>query len=696
MEATTRIKELRKLINDYNYKYYVLAASPATDAEYDKLYRELVDLERANPEYIDPDSPTQRVGAKVKGNFKKAKHSDRRMLSLANAYSAAEVIKFIGTEEVTMEPKLDGASLKLVYVDGRLVQAITRGDGTEGDDITANAKTIMNVPVVLHERIDINVVGEVYMRYSVFNEANVKLEKEGFELLANPRNAAAGAMKLKDPEEVMRRKLRFCAYGTTTDLPYISTQMQLTDFLETLGFQSVYMLPTADAQGKPKSCQSVADCFLIESTEMLDRRIREADINRAFLDLPTDGLVFKINSLDKQRDMGEGTKFPNYACAFKFPPERKLTTLLDIVIQIGRTGKVTPVAELKPVLLSGTVVRRASLCNQDEIERLCLSIGDDVYVEKSAEIIPKIVGVSYGGAAFINGKLDVALSGGPPACTDKGTPLADFAQKPVYHIPSQCPCCKTKLVQPENYVDSFCPNPDCDAQVFEGLRHACGKAALDIDGCGEVLIKELMNHGVRKLSDIFTIKPDFLKPSARKRFEESRAASPTQSLWRKFHALGIDGFGTTYCQEVASRWSSLTSAFDEVDALVEITGTVIYNAIYDYFMKNSGEIDALDSLIGMSSTSIADGPLKGKTFCITGELISGSRGVVSRRIEDAGGVMKSSVSRHLSYLIQGTETGQVKREKAKKYGVPVINEQQLYALMGQEMPAPKQQEEREY
>ena len=662
MEANTRIKELRKLIDQYNYQYYTLDASPATDAEYDKLYRELVDLERANPELIDPCSPTQRVGAKVKGDFKKVKHADRRMLSLDNMYTAAEVIKFLGTEEVMLEPKIDGASMKLVYKAGRLIQAITRGNGMEGDDVTSNAKTIMTVPVVLAEPADITVVGEVYMPYSVFNEANLKLEKEGFEPMANPRNAASGAIKLKDPQEVMSRRLQYCAYGTTTDFPDITTQVQLTDYLEVLGFQSVFMLPTTG------SCQSVADCFLIENERELEQRILAAAKSREKLDLPTDGLVFKINSIAKQHDLGEGTKYPNYACAYKFPPERKLTTLLDITVQVGRTGKVTPVAELKPVVLSGTVVRRASLCNQDEIERLRVAVGDEVYVEKSAEIIPKVVGVSH----------------------------ADSAKKPVYKLPAHCPCCKTKLVKPEGYVDSFCPNPDCDDQVFERLRHACGKSALDIDGCGEVLVRELMNHGVRKLSDVFTVNPDFLKPSVRKRFEAGRATSSSQPLWRKFHALGIDGFGATLCQEVASRWSSLTSAFDDDAAFTDLIGKSVWNNIYDYSMKNAVELNALDNLIGLSATSTTDGPLKGKTFCITGELMSGSRGEVSRRIEDAGGVVKSSVGRHLSYLVQGTETGQVKRNKAKQYGVPVITEQQLYEMMGQKMPTPKVLEEREY
>lgn len=690
MEANTRISELRALVQQYNYQYYVLDSSPISDTDYDVLYRELVTLERQHPEHADAYSPTQRVGAEAKNDFKKVKHADKRMLSLDNMRTAAEVIHVLGMGEVMMEPKIDGASLKLIYKAGKLVQAITRGNGTEGDDVTANARTIMTVPLVLSDPVDITVVGEVFMPYSVFNEINAKLEAEGMEPLANPRNAASGAIKLKDPKKVMSRGLQYAAYGTTTELPRITAHIQLTHHLEVLGFQSVFMLPTT------QSCQSVANCFVIENEKMLARRIAEADTCRAFLDLPTDGLVFKVNSLAKQRDMGEGNKFPNYACAFKFPPERKLTTLLDVTVQVGRTGKVTPVAELKPVLLSGTVVRRASLCNQDEIDRLGVDVGDQVYVEKSAEIIPKVVGVSYAGAAFINGKLDAASSGGPPACTEPGTPLSDFSKKTAFRIPDRCPCCNTKLIQPKGYVDSFCPNPDCDEQVFERLHHAVGKAALDIDGCGEVLIRELMKHGVRKLSDIFTVNPEFLKASARKRFETSRATASAQMLWRKLHALGIDGFGQTLCQEVATRWTSLSSAFDEPDKFKALVGESVFNNVIDYCAKNADEIDALDQQISLTATVQAVGPLTGKTFCITGDLMSGSRNEVSRRIEEAGGVVKSSVSRHLSYLIQGTETGNVKREKAKKYGVPVITEQQLFEMMGRNMPTPKEMEEREY
>lgn len=669
MEVNTRIKFLRDEIIRYNHQYYVLNCSPISDADYDALYDELVQLERKYPQLVDPHSPTQRVGAKSSATgFKKVKHADKKMLSLDNMKSAKDVIDYLGMEEVMMEPKIDGASLKLIYRAGKLAQAITRGNGMEGDDVTANARTIVNIPLVLESNVNITVVGEVYMSYSVFNELNKKLEFDGHEPLANPRNAAAGAIKLLDPKEVAARNLRFVAYGSTTEFSHINTQSQLTDYLEILGFQSVYMLPTTG------STQSVADSFLIESEQALARRVAEADLHRKMLDLPTDGLVFKINDLAKQRELGEGTKYPKYACAYKFPPERRETRLLSVTVQVGRTGKVTPVAELEAVLLSGTTVRRASLCNQDEITRLNVDVGDTVLVEKSAEIIPKVVGVAKKAAAS------------------------------VYKLPAACPCCGTKLQRPKGMVDWFCPNEECNDQVLGRLVHACGKSALDIDGCGEMLITELIRNGVRKLSDVFKVNPSFLKPAARKRFEAGRAAAAIQPLWRKLHALGIDGFGQTLCQEVAALWPSLSDAFyvnedeniDNAAKFKSLVGEVVFNNIVEYCTKHADEIDALDSLIGMSSAEQSSGPLKGKAFCITGDLMSGSRNEVSRRIEDAGGVVKSSVTRHVDFLIQGTETGRVKREKAEKLGIPVITEQRLYEMMGQEMPAPKDAEEREY
>lgn len=663
MDEKTRIKFLRDEINRYNHQYYVLNCTSVSDQEYDLLYRELTELERKHPHLVVPHSPTQRVGAKVKGfAFKKAKHTDQRMLSLDNMRSAKDVIDYLGKEVVVLEPKIDGISLKLIYREGRLEQAITRGDGTEGDDVTANARTIVNIPLVLNSCVDINVVGEVYMTYTVFNDLNRKLELNEQELLANPRNAAAGALKLLDPKEASARKLKFVAYGSTTELS-VKTQAQLTEYLKQLGFQNVYMLALTEG-----SQTGSVDPFLIENEADLNKRIAEADVRRKKLDLPTDGLVFKINEFSKQRELGEGTKYPKYACAYKFPAERQATRLLGVTVQVGRTGKVTPVAELEPVLLSGTTVRRASLCNQDEIDRLCVGIGDSVWVEKSAEIIPKVVG------------------------------LAKKSAVSVYRLPTDCPCCGTALKRPAGRVDYFCPNDNCEMQVVAKLIHACGKAALDIDGCGEVTVTELVRHGVRKLSDVFQIDAEFLKPAARKRFEAGRAAAAKQSLWRKYHALGIDGFGQTLCQEVAALWPNLYDAIaNDTGKFKSLVGNVVFNSVIEYLDKHSDEIDALDSLIGLSAERTA-GPLKGKAFCITGDLVTGSRNEVSRRIEDAGGVVKSSVSRHVDYLVQGTETGRVKKEKASKLGIPVITEEQLYALIGQEMSLAESviNEEREY
>ena len=384
MEANTRIKYLRAEINRYNTQYYVLDASPISDADYDKLYFELVELERKYPQLIDPNSPTQRIGAESTG-FKKAKHA-KKMLSLDNMKTAADVINYLGTEEVVLEPKIDGASLKLIYRNGKLEQAITRGNGMEGDDVTANARAIMSIPLVLDKPIDIKVVGEVYMTYTVFNGLNKRLAAQDEEVMANPRNAAAGSLKLKDPKEVAARNLCFVAYDSTDDFSKF-TQFQLTEHLAILGFEVVYMLPVT------QSCQTLHDCFLIENEAQLQRRIEEADIVRKMLDLPTDGLVFKLNDRQKQRELGEGNKYPKWGCAYKFPPERKETVLMGVTIQVGRTGKVTPVAELQPVSLSGTTVRRASLCNQVQINKLGIAPGCTVLVEKAAEIIPVVVKV---------------------------------------------------------------------------------------------------------------------------------------------------------------------------------------------------------------------------------------------------------------------------------------------------------------
>lgn len=671
MPIAKRITELRQTLTKHAYDYYVKAASLITDVEYDQLYDELVALETAHPELITCDSPTQRVGAASNDGFRKFKHSDRKMLSLANIRDAKGVIKYLDYSEVVQEPKIDGASLKLFYKKGLLALALTRGDGMVGDDVTANARTIKSLPLRLTDPVTMTVVGEAFMSYSSFEALNRQREIDGDKLLANPRNAAAGAIKVKDPKAAAAARLDFVAYGTTTEITGIDTQQILTDYLEELGFMSVYMLPSIS------SSQTVADCFSIESEDQLADKITAADSARRCLDLPTDGLVYKLNSLAAQRERGEGTKYPNYACAFKFAEERVSTQLIGVVVQVGRTGQITPVAELQPVRVAGATVQRASLCNQDEVNRLGINVGDSVLVARQAEVIPKIVGLS---SKLVEG---------------------------VYKLPVNCPCCGTKLVKPEGYVDTFCPNRNgCADQVFGRLYHAASKEALDIDGCGEVLVRELMEHGARRIPDIFTIDPFFLKAAARRRFEAGRIACAKQPFWRKLHALGVEGFGTELCQNVADRWSCLALAFDSMVAgpnpagvnLQQVVGDHVYNNLIDYCKAYAKDIDELDELISMTAAEKVVGALSGKTFCITGLFSSGNRTHITKTIEGAGGSVKGSVTRKVNFLLQGdVETGNNKKADAESKGVKVINERQLYEMLGQSVPKSEiPLEEREY
>ena len=688
MEANTRIQELRRLINQHNHRYYVLDAPDISDLEYDALFAELVALERQYPELDDPNSPTKRVGADSVSSFVKVKH-ERRMLSLDNTYSAGEVLKFFDSEEeLFVEPKIDGVSLKLVYERGKFKQAVTRGDGEQGDDVTANARTIMTLPLMLAEEISLEVKGEVYMTHSVFNRLNNELEAAGDELFANARNAAAGTLKLKNSTEVAQRMISFVVHGCLTEINGVDTHDRLIDYLETLGFQSTLQLPmTQAAASLTKNAATVSRLFRLGDEAKLKEMIETADEMRKFLNLATDGLVFKVNDLAKQRELGEGTRAPKWAVAYKYPPERKMTELLGVTVQVGKSGRITPVAELKPVPLSGTVVRRASLCNQDEVERLGIDVGDIVYVEKSAEIIPKVVGV---------------------AREVRGTKF--------WKMPEKCPGCETKLVRQEGEVDYYCPNYDCDDQVFARLKHATGKGALDIAGCGEAMVRELMRHGVRKLSDLFTIKDvSFFKAAARRKFLEGREQCKQQPYWRKLHALAIDGMGKERCQEM-QRWPSIPALLDaqkkadelrvnleervkssgekitdEEKAVLNgsprsILGDVVYAALIKFLEEHSDEIEALDALgLEFEADSATTGKLTGKVFVITGTLISGSRDEVIRRIEAAGGVVKSSVGKKCQYLVEGTDAGRTKTQAAAKLGVKVITEEQLYLLMNEKM-----------
>lgn len=650
-----RIEELSAEINQHLHDYHVLDAATISDEQYDKLFAELLALEKANPGLVDPNSPTQRVGAPVV-SFNKVRHK-AKMLSLDNVFSGQELFDFFKPGTVLrVEPKIDGLSLEIRYENGRLQRAVTRGDGVQGDDVTANVRTILSVPLVLPEPVTISVRGEVYMPLRAFNELNEQLLAAGADPMANPRNAASGSLKLRNPAEVSSRKLAFVAYTVPQEVDGINTQSSLIEFLQMLGFQTPAMIPLLlpDEEAQP-----LAKKIKLVDAHDAELLIQESDVARGLLNCATDGLVFKIDDLAVQRDLGEGTRAPKWAIAYKFPPEQKPTLLRGITVQVGKTGKLTPVAELEAVNLSGTVVVRASLMNADEIERLGVNVGDTVLVLKSAEIIPRVVGIEK-----------------------KGTPG-------VWTMPPTCPCCQAAITRPKGLVDYFCTNDECPEQVFARLRYATGKEALDMDGSGEALVRELMDKGnVRSLSQIFALTDlSFLKPAAKAKLEAERERVKSAPLWRKIAALSVDGIGRTLSQEIAGKWSSLVAAFDEKDALRTLVGQVNYNSLIFYIQTHGDEIDALDALGFKLESEERTGPLTGKSFVITGALTSGKRDDVATMIQEAGGIVKSSVTRKVDFLVVGAEGGANKAEAARKLGTICISEAQLYDMLGASMPS---------
>lgn len=656
MEANTRIQHLRVLIRAADHAYHVLNAPALTDADYDKYYQELQALEQQYPELVTPDSPTQRIGG-VSAGFAKLQHR-RKMLSLDNRYSPEELLaSFAPDEQLLLEPKIDGLSLKLVYEDSKLVKAITRGNGSEGDDVTANARTIASIPLSVESLKNLEVVGEVYMTNEAFEALNKVMEADGAEPFANPRNAAAGSLKLKDPNEVAERGLSFVVHGCNTEFSYLKTMDQLLSLLADLGFQTTDLLPR-----EPGAAPVTVVLNLAKVASQMKDYIERADFLRKKLRLQTDGLVFKVNSLARQRDLGEGNKYPKWAFAYKFPPERKPTSLLAVTLQVGKTGRITPVAELKAVNLSGTVVQRASLCNQEEIKRLNVNVGDEVFVEKSAEIIPKVMGVA---TKYTQG----------------------YFKMPIY-----CPSCQQRLVQPEGFVDTYCVNSDCEDQVSARLRYSVSKQALDMQGVGEGMIKVLMQSGkVRKLSDLFALDNlDFLKPAARKNFLKAREDAKVQPFWRQLSALNIEGLGVTLCQEIEARYPSLVALVDHWDALSEIVGEFVYTSMKNWLGvdANAAEIDRLMELGFTWATATPEGPrpLAGKVFVITGALMTGQRDDIAEKIRKAGGTVKGTVTKKVNFVVQGVGGGRVKAEAAEKHGVPLITEEDLYKMMGEAMP----------
>jgi DNA ligase (NAD+) len=664
-QAKAEILKLTEEINYHNELYYQQSRSEISDYEFDQLLKKLERLEAGFPELKQPDSPTQRVGGTITKEFLTVEHRFP-MLSLGNTYSTEDLQDFDkrvqktlgeGTYEYVCELKFDGVAISLTYENGLLTRGVTRGDGTRGDDITNNIKTIRSIPLRLKgDRIPelVEVRGEVFMPVEVFNALNRQREEDGEELLANPRNTASGTLKMQDSSIVARRKLDCYVYTLVGKNLPVETHEQSLETIYSWG------LNVSQTYRKCKSLQDV-----LQYIEDWEEKRRE-------LSLDTDGIVVKVNSLKHQQVLGNTAKIPRWAIAYKYKTESALTRLKKIAYQVGRTGAITPVAHLEPVKLAGTTVKRASLHNANEIERLDLRVGDYVYVEKGGEIIPKITGVE--------------LSRRAPNSTA------------VNYI-HRCPACNTELVRAEGEAVHFCPNVDgCPPQQLGRIAHFIHRNAMDIDSMGEKTIELFLQEGLihtpadlYKLSfdDIYSLE-GFKKQSTRNILDGIKA-SVEVPFDRVLFALGIRFIGKTVAQKLANHFGSVNqlmdASYDDLIAVPEI-GERIAQSIINYFSneKNRQLISKLREAglqFEINKQQQASSELEGKSFVISGVFKNHSREEIQEIVTAHGGKLLSSVSGKLNYLIAGDKIGPAKKEKAEKLGVNIVSEEEFLALLNQ-------------
>ena len=663
-EARRRAESLRTSIRRHDHLYYVLAEPEITDAEYDRLLRELKQLEERFPVLVTPDSPTQRVGGEPLETFATVRHRVP-MLSLGNAYSAEELEAFDervrkGLEdeayEYVVELKVDGVAVSLRYEKGRFVQGSTRGDGVCGDDISANLRTVRSIPLSFIAKDPslrtLEARGEIYLPRKGFDRLNEEREREGEPLFANPRNAAAGSLKLLDPALVADRPLDIFIYGVAE-----SPGGRYRTHYETL-----MALKQAGLRVNPH----VRRCRTLEEAV---RYCNEWEAKRDSLDYDIDGIVLKVNRFDQQLKLGQTAKEPRWAVAYKFPAREAVTTLNNIVLRVGRTGAVTPTAELEPVNLSGTTVSRATLHNADEIQRKDIRIGDTVVIEKGGEIIPKVVRV----------------------VTEKRT----GKEKP-FRMPEACPTCGGKLRRDEEEVAWRCENVACPAQLKRTLEHFAGRGAMDIEGLGTVMVESLVDQGlVKDYGDLYSLKMKDLL--ALERMGEKSAsnllagieASKERPYERVLFALGIRHVGLTAARLLAERFPSLDELSratpEEIDEIPGV-GTTIAQSLADFLSRKSNlAVIAKLREAGVRMKAEKEGAgkpkkLAGKTFVLTGILQRYSREDASEKIIALGGRTSDSVSRKTDYLVVGADPGS-KLKKAKTLGVKILSEEEFEVLI---------------
>ena len=660
-QAQHRIAELRQLLNQANEAYYDKAQPILSDREFDRKLEELLALE-LQFDLQTPDSPTVRIGGKPSKHFVNVVHPVP-MLSLSNTYNAEELLDFdkrvrnlLGHSDFTYnaELKYDGMALRLRYEKGLLVLAATRGDGTKGDDITANVRTIDDVPLRLRGNFPevLEVRGEAFMELKAFDAMNQQREEDGLAVFANPRNATAGTLKLQDPSIVAERPIRFFAYDLLLegDEARELTQSAKLDMLLAFG------LPVCDVR---KECATIEEVIAL---------IQQWDGARHDHPFETDGAVIKVNQ-ERFRDiLGVTAKAPRWATAYKFEAEQAITTINDITLQVGRLGTVTPVAELEPVLLAGTTVKRASLHNEDEIHRKDIRIGDRVLVEKAGEIIPQVVSV-------VN-----------PETEGRG---------PVFSMPHECPACAAELVRIEGEVALRCVNPLCPPQVRIRIEHFASRTALDIEGLGEAVVAQLVEAGlIETYADLYELTKEQLIPLERMAEKSAQnlidaiEASKQQPFERVLYALGIRFVGSKVAKDLAKAFGSIDAimgATAEQLSEVDSIGPRIADSVVQFFESeaNRAITERLRSYglqFEIEQSETASNKLEGLTFVITGTLPNLKRTEAATLIEENGGKVTSSVSKKTSYLLAGEEAGS-KLDKAQKLGVPVISEEELLRMI---------------
>ena len=663
-KAKERIDALRKEINEHNNNYYILNQPVISDFEYDILLKELDSLEKKFPEFITDDSPTRKVGSDITKAFEQYEHT-YPMLSLGNTYSEQELRDFdsrtrktiLQSIEYICEPKFDGASISLIYKNGSLFKAITRGDGNRGDDVTLNIKTIKSIPskITGNNIPDEFVIrGEVLLSRTVFNRLNEERLGSGLTPFANPRNAAAGTLKILDSRIVAKRTLDCIIYFLLSEeLPHDNHYDNLKEAAK-WGFS---------VSENIRLCRNIDDVFQFISFWESERKNLPYD---------TDGAVIKINSLDQQQQLGFTAKSPRWAIAYKYKAEEASTRLLSVVFQVGRTGTVTPVANLEPVLLSGTTVKRATLHNADQIALLDLHINDMVYVEKGGEIIPKIVGVDH---TFRNKE-----------------------SKKIIFI-SNCPECGTSLIKNEGEANHFCPNYlHCPPQIKGRIGHFISRRAMDIDGLGEETVDLLYNRKlIKNISDLFDLQLEQLVPL--ERLGEKSAANILKSIkksvdtpyYRVLFALGIRHVGETVAKTISRRFKSIDELIganiDELTSVHEI-GPKIAASIVAYF----SDVDNLEMIKRLKSaglkfsdekkTTQTGNSLDGKIIVISGVFREHNRDEYKEMIERNGGKNSASVSGNTSFILAGENMGQSKKERADEIGVPMVSESEFLRIIG--------------